>query len=39
MKIRMVRWEDVWSQIDNEWKKLELSVEFKNWKDNEENET
>lgn len=35
MKIRMVRWEDVWSQIDNEWKKLELSVEFKNWKDNE----
>lgn len=35
MKIRMVRWEDVWSQIDNEWKKLELSIEFKNWKDNE----
>lgn len=33
MKLRMIRWEDVWSQIDNEWKKLELSVEFKNWKD------
>ena len=33
MKIRMVRWEDVWSQIDKEWKKLELDVEFKNWKD------
>lgn len=36
MKIKMVRWKDVWSQIDNEWKKLELSVEFKNWKDDEE---
>lgn len=36
MKLRIVRWEDVWSQIDNEWKKLELSVEFKNWKDDEE---
>lgn len=35
MKLRMIRWEDVWSQIDNEWKKLELSVEFKNWKDDE----
>lgn len=33
MKIRMVRWEDVWSQIDNEWKKLELDVVFQNWKD------
>ena len=33
MKIRMVRWEDVWSQIDNEWKKLELDVAFQNWKD------
>ena len=36
MKIRMVRWEDVWNPIDNEWKKLELDVEFKNWKDDEE---
>lgn len=36
MKLRMVRWEDVWSQIDNEWKKSELSVEFKIWKDDEE---
>ena len=35
VKIRMVRYEDVWSQIDKEWKKLELSVEFKNWKDDE----
>lgn len=33
MKIRMVRWEDVWSQIDQEWKKLELDVVFQNWKD------
>lgn len=33
MKIRMVRWEDVWSQIDNEWKKLELDVVFQNWED------
>ena len=33
MKIRMVRWEDVWSQIDKEWKKIECYVEFKNWKD------
>ena len=36
MKIRMVRWEDVWNQFDGEWKKIELSVEFKNWKDDEE---
>ena len=33
MKIRMVRWEDIWSQFDKEWKKLELDVAFKNWKD------
>lgn len=33
MKIRMVRWEDVWSQIDQEWKRLELDVAFQNWKD------
>ena len=33
MKIRMVRWEDVWNQIDKEWKKLELDVMFQNWKD------
>ena len=33
MKIRMVRYEDVWNQFDKEWKKLELEVEFKNWKD------
>lgn len=33
MKIRMIKWEDVWSQIDNEWKKLEYSVEFQNWRD------
>ena len=36
MKIRMVRWEDVQNQFDGEWKELELSVEFKNWKDDEE---
>lgn len=36
MKIRMVRYEDVWSQIDQEWKKLELDIEFKNWKDDED---
>lgn len=33
MKIRMVRWEDVWSQINQEWKKLELDIIFQNWKD------
>ena len=33
MKIRMVRYEDVWSQIDQEWKRLELDVAFQNWKD------
>ena len=33
MKIRMVKWEDVWNQIDQEWKKLELDVVFQNWKD------
>lgn len=36
MKIRMVRWEDVWSQFDKEWKKLELDVVFQNWEDDEE---
>lgn len=35
MKIRMVRYEDVWSQFDNELKKLELDVMFQNWKDDE----
>lgn len=33
MKIRMVRWDDVWSQFDKERKKLELDVVFQNWKD------
>lgn len=33
MKIHMVRWEDVWNQIDGEWNKLELDVVFQNWKD------
>ena len=33
MKIRMVRWEDVWDNFDKEWKKIECYVEFKNWKD------
>ena len=33
MKIRMVKREDVWNQIDQEWKKLELDVVFQNWKD------
>ena len=36
MKIRMVRWEDVWNQIDQKWKKLELDVAFQNWKDDVE---
>ena len=36
MKIRMVRYEDVWSQFDNEWKRLELDVVFQNWKDDAE---
>lgn len=36
MKLRMVKWEDVWSQIDGEWKKLELDVVFQNWKDDED---
>lgn len=35
MKIHMVRWEDVWSQFDGEWKKLELDLMFQNWKDDE----
>ena len=33
MKIRMVKWENVWNQIDQEWKKLELDVVFQNWRD------
>lgn len=36
MKIRMGRWEDVWSQIDQEWKKMELDVMFQNWKDDKD---
>ena len=36
IKIRMIRWEDVWSRIDQEWKKLELDVMFQNWKDDVE---
>ena len=35
MKIRMVRYEDVWNQTDGEWKKIECYVEFQNWKDDE----
>lgn len=35
MKIRMVRYEDVWDKFDGEWKKIECYVEFKNWKDDE----
>ena len=33
MKIRMVRYEDVWDKFDGKWKKIECYVEFKNWKD------
>ena len=33
MKIRVVRYEDIWDEFDNEWKKLELNVMFQNWKD------
>ena len=33
MKIRMVRWEDVWDKFEGKWKKIECYVEFKNWKD------
>lgn len=33
MKIRMVGWKDVWSQIDQEWRRLELDIAFQNWKD------
>lgn len=36
MKIRMVRWEDMWDKFDGEWKKLELDLMFQNWKDNED---
>lgn len=36
MKIRMVRYEDVWDKFGQEWKRLDLSVEFKNWKDDTE---
>lgn len=33
MKIKIVRWEDVWDNFDGKWKKIECYVEFKNWKD------
>lgn len=33
MKIRMVRWEDVWDEFEGKWKKLELDIKFKNWKE------
>lgn len=36
MKIRMVRYENIWNPFDNEWKKLELDVVFQNWKDDVE---
>ena len=36
MKIRIVRYENIWSQFDQEWKKLELDVMFQNWEDDEE---
>ena len=35
MKIRMVRYEDAWSQFDKEWMRLEYSIEFQNQKDDE----
>lgn len=36
MKIRMIRWEDVWCQFDQKWKKLKLDVVFQNWEHYEE---
>ena len=36
MKIRMVRYEDVWNEFNGERKRLELDIEFKNWKDDED---
>lgn len=36
MKIRMVKWENVWNKFDGEWKKIECYVEFQNWKDDVE---
>lgn len=36
MKIRIVRYEDVWSEIDQEWKKLFPNLTFQNWKDDVE---
>lgn len=36
MKLRMVRYENIWDEFDNEWKKLELDVVFQNWKDDVE---
>ena len=33
MKVRIVRYEDIWNDIDGEWKRLELDVSFQNWKD------
>lgn len=35
MKIRMVKYEDIWNQFDQEWKKLELDIVFQNWEDDE----
>lgn len=35
MKICMIRWEEVWDKFEVKWKKLELDMEFKNWKDDE----
>ena len=33
MKVKMVRWEKIWNQFDSEWKTLEYSIEFQNWRD------
>ena len=35
IKIRMVRYEDVWDMFEQKMRKNEYSIEFKNWSDEE----
>ncbi len=34
MRIRMVRWEEIWNEFEQKMKPIEYSIEFQNWKDN-----
>lgn len=33
MRIRMVRWEEIWNEFEQKMKPVEYSIEFQNWRD------